>query len=93
MSPKAGKENIVAHCEFAYDSQLYNLAPREQRDSLLSSMQSCVDDVKLWRRKTSSNSMKEKLKHCSLILKTHQTVHSQSKLVKIIFDFQDQSGI
>ena len=26
--------------------------------------------------------MKEKLRHCSLILKTHQTFHSQSKLVK-----------
>ena len=28
--------------------------------------------------------MKEKLKHCSLILKTHQTFHSQSQSVKMI---------
>ena len=37
--------------------------------------------------------MKEKLRHCSLILKTHQTFHSQSQSVKMIFVFQDQSGI
>ena len=28
--------------------------------------------------------MKEKLRHCSLILKTHQTLHSQSQSVKMI---------
>ena len=38
----------VSHNEFADDSQLYDSAPREQFDSLLSNMQSCVDDVKLW---------------------------------------------
>ena len=38
----------VSHSEFADDSQLYNSVPREQLDSLLSSMQSCVDDVKFW---------------------------------------------
>ena len=36
--------------------------------------------------------MKEKLRHCSLIPKTHQTFYSQSQLVKMIFVFQDQSG-
>ena len=34
--------------EFADDSQLYDSVPHEQLDSLLSNMQSCVDDVKLW---------------------------------------------
>ena len=34
----------VSHSEFADDSQLYDSVPREQLDSL----QSCVDDVKLW---------------------------------------------
>ena len=38
----------VFHSEFAYDSQLYDSVPREQLDSLLGNMQSCVDDVKLW---------------------------------------------
>ena len=38
----------ISHSEFADDSQLYDLVPREQFDSLLSNMQSCVDDVKLW---------------------------------------------
>ena len=38
----------VSHSEFADDSQLYDSVPREQLDSLLSNMQSCVDDVKLW---------------------------------------------
>ena len=33
--------------EFADGSQLYDSVPREQFDSLLSNMQSCVDDVKL----------------------------------------------
>ena len=46
--------------------------------TLLSKVQSCVDDV---------NSLKEKLWHCSLILKTHQTFHSQSQSVKITFVF------
>ena len=31
--------------------------------------------------------MKEKLRHCSLILKTHKTFHSQSQSVKITFVF------
>ena len=38
----------VFHSEFADDSQLYDSVPREQLDSLLSNVQSCVDDVKLW---------------------------------------------
>ena len=38
----------VSHSEFADDSQLYDSVPREQFDSLLSNMQSCVDDVNLW---------------------------------------------
>ncbi|WP_419607217.1 reverse transcriptase domain-containing protein, partial [Thiolapillus sp.] len=38
----------ISHSEFADDSQLYDSVPREQFDSLLSNMQSCVDDVKLW---------------------------------------------
>ena len=38
----------VSHSEFADDSQLYDSVPREQLDSLLSNMQSCLDDVKLW---------------------------------------------
>ena len=41
-------KHSVSHSEFADDSQLYDSVPREQFDSLLSSMQSCVDDVKLW---------------------------------------------
>ena len=36
---------------------------------------------------------RKKLRHCSLILKTHQTFHSQSQSVKMMFVFQDQSGI
>ena len=44
-----------------------------------------------WRR-TNCNSIKEKLGHCSLIIKTHQTFQSQSKSVKTIFVFRDQSG-
>ena len=39
------------HSEFADDSQLYDSVPHEQLDSLLSNMQSCVDDVKLWMTK------------------------------------------
>ena len=39
--------NSVSHSEFAYDSQLYDSVPREQLDSLLRNMQSCVDEVKL----------------------------------------------
>ena len=35
----------------------------------------------------------KQLRHCSLILKTHQTFHSQSQPVKMIFVFQGQSGI
>ena len=38
----------VFHSEFAHDSQLYDSVPSEQLDFLLSNMQSCVDDVKLW---------------------------------------------
>ena len=38
----------AAHSQSADDSQLYVSVPREQLDSLLSSMQSCVDDVKFW---------------------------------------------
>ena len=38
----------VSHSEFSDDSQLYDSVAREQLDSLLSNMQSCVDDVKLW---------------------------------------------
>ena len=37
----------ISHSEFADYSQLYDSVPREQFDSLLSNMQSCVDDVKL----------------------------------------------
>ena len=43
--------HTVSHSEFANDSQLYDSVPREQLDSLLSNMQSCVDDVKLWMTK------------------------------------------
>ena len=38
----------IFHSEFADDRQLYDSVPREQFDSLLSNMQSRVDDVKLW---------------------------------------------
>ena len=37
----------LSHSEFADDSQLCDSVPREQFASLLSNMQSCVDDVKL----------------------------------------------
>ena len=38
----------VSHSEFADDGQPYDSVPREQLDFLLSNMQSCIDDVKLW---------------------------------------------
>ena len=83
----------VSYSEFADDSQLYDSVPREQFDSLLSNMQSCVDDVKLWMTQNKLQLNEGKLRHYSLILKTHETFHSQSQSVKMIFVFQDQSGI
>ena len=83
----------VSNSEFADDSQLYDSVPREQFDSLLSNMQSCVNDVKLWITQNKLQPNQGKLRHCSLILKTYQTFHSQPKSVKMIFVFQYHSGI
>ena len=41
-------KHLVSHREIADDRQLFDLVPHEQLDSLLSNMQSCVGDVKLW---------------------------------------------
>ena len=38
----------VSHSEFADDSQMYSSVPREHLRSLISNMQSCVADVKVW---------------------------------------------
>jgi hypothetical protein len=47
LSQLIDKHN-VSHSEFADDSQLYDSVQREHLPSLISSMQSCVADVKLW---------------------------------------------
>ena len=78
----------VSHSEFADDSQLYDSVPREQFDSLLSNMQSCVDNVKLWMTQNKLQLNERKLRHCSLILKTHQIFHSQSNSVKMTLFFK-----
>ena len=83
----------ISHSEFADDSQLYDLVLREQFDSLLSNMQSCVDDVKLWMTQNKLQLNEGKTEALLIDPQIHQTFHSQSKSVKMIFDFQDQSGI
>ena len=83
----------VSHSEFADDSKLYNSIPREQLDYLLSNMQSCVDDVKLWMTQNKLRLNEGKTEALLIDPQTHQTFHSQSKSVKMLFVFQDQSGI
>ena len=83
----------VSHSEFANDSQLYDSVPREQFDYLLSNMQSCVDDVKLWMTQNKLQLNEGKTEALLIDPQNSPTFHSQLQLVKMIFVFQDQSGI
>ena len=78
----------VPHFEIADDSQLYDSVPREQLGSLLSNMQSCVDDVKLWMMQNKLQLNEGKIEALLIDPQTRQTFHSLSKSVKITFFFK-----
>ena len=82
------------HSEFADDSQLYDSVPREQLESLLINMQSCVDDVKLWM---TQNKLQLNEGKTEALLSNPQNSPKLPLSITItgqmIFVFQDQSGI
>ena len=67
----------VSHSEFSNDSQLYDSVPHEQLDWFVTC--SLCSWCKTRCHKTNYNPVKGKLRCCSLILKTGQTFHSESK--------------
>ena len=83
----------ISHSEFADDSQLYDSVPREQLDSLLSNMQSCVDDVKLWMTQNKLQLNEGKTEALLIDPKNSPNLPLSIQICQNDIVFQDQSGV